>query len=628
MIFGLLLQIKLILLLLERGNSFKMFVKHEQSIKKIFMKNDYDYIDKNKKFEKIFHRLNNNYKNNNKEDFEKVNKKENNEDEEHHEEDDEENDEEENYYEDGEDAEDFIKKKRNTIEIIFKPLGFKSKSFEDDEMTFDEFKKMNKRIINHNIRETEKEQQSIKRREVLKSDNFEIIKNYDFTFQNIGGYDEIKKEMMQCVDMLKNFKKYEKFNVRTPKGLILEGPPGNGKTLLVRGFSGESKIPFISVSGSEFQEKYIGVGASKIRELFSLATKNVPCIIFIDEIDAVGRKRSSDGESSSTEKDNTLNELLVALDGFKTKNGIFVIGATNRIDLLDSALIRPGRIDKKIYIGTPDSKTRKEIIIIHINGKPYDKNEMTIDDLVVLTEGFSGAEIESLLNEAMLNALRNDRMKMSNNDIEIIINKMISGWQSSEIEITKNMIEQICVHEIGHVIVSLFCNKYPKLKKVILNLNSPTTPGYTLFDNKISNLYKEDELFEKLMILLGGRNAEEIIYNNSVTTGASNDFQQSFLLAEKMILQYGFGKNIIYSMNSDKTKEIIDNEIMKLINEANEKSKEILLKNKKSILLLSNELEKRKKLNYLEIIEILDIQDKENKKDKEHQNQYRIYLSE
>ena len=540
----------------------------------------------------------------------------------------------ENYYKDGEDAEDFIKKNRNTIEIIFKPSGFISKSLGDDEMTFDEFKKKNKKIINDNIKEEQQtikrreEQQTIKRREVLKSDNFEIIKNYDFTFQNIGGYDEIKKEMMQCVDMLKNFKKYEKFNVRTPKGLILEGPPGNGKTLLVRGFSGESKIPFITVSGSEFQEKYIGVGASKIRELFSLATKNVPCIIFIDEIDAVGRKRSFDGETSSSEKDNTLNELLVALDGFKTKNGIFVIGATNRIDLLDTALIRPGRIDKKIYIGVPDSKTRKEIITIHINGKPYDKNEITIDDIVVLTEGFSGAEIETLLNEAMLNALRDDRMKMTNNDIEIIINKMITGWQTSEIEITKNMIEQICIHEIGHVIVSIFCDKYPKLKKVILNLNSPTTPGYTLFENKITNIYKEDELFEKLMILLGGRNAEEIIYNNSVTTGASNDFQQSFVLAEKMILQYGFGENIIYSTSSDKTKEIIDNEIMTLINKANEKSKEIILKNKKNLLLLSNELEKRKKLTYLEIIEILDIQDKENKKDKEHQNNHYIYLSE
>jgi len=616
MIFRLLIQIELILLLLEKGNSFKIFAKNERSIKKTYMKNDYDSIDKNKKF---YNRLNYNHKNKNnnkedEEDFEKINKKQNNEYEY--------DEEEENYYQDGEDAEDFIKKNRNTIEIIFKPTGF-IKSLGDDEMTFDEFKKKNKRIMNENMREEQS-----KRKEVLKSENFEIIKNYDFTFENIGGYDEIKKEMMQCVDMLKNFKKYEKFNVRTPKGLILEGPPGNGKTLLVRGFSGESKIPFITVSGSEFQEKYIGVGASKIRELFSLATKNVPCIIFIDEIDAVGRKRSSDGEPSSSEKDNTLNELLVALDGFKTKNGIFVIGATNRIDLLDTALIRPGRIDKKIYIGAPDSKTRKEIIIIHIDGKPYDKNEITIDDLVLLTEGFSGAEIESLLNEAMLNALRHDRMKMSNNDIEIIINKMIAGWQSNELEMTKNMIEQICVHEIGHVIVSLFCDKYPKLKKVILNLNSPTSPGYTLFENKLSNIYKEDELFEKLMILLGGRNAEEIIYNNSVTTGASNDFQQSFVLAEKMILQYGFGKNIIYSMNSDKTKEIIDNEIMKLIDEANEKSKEILLKNKKSILLLSNELEKRKKLNYLEIVEFLDIQDKGNKKDKEYQNQYRIYLSE
>ena len=326
----------------------------------------------------------------------------------------------------------------------------------------------NLRIILHSNQNQEQEEEpTFQSTQKTKSENFFVVKNTDLTFKNIGGYDNIKQELYQCIDILTNHTKYSHYNVRTPRGLILEGPPGNGKTMIAKAFAGESKTSFISVSGSEFQEKYVGVGSSRIRELFKLASKNTPCIIFIDEIDALGRKRSTDGETSSSERDSTLNELLVALDGFKNNSGIFVIGATNRVDLLDGALIRPGRIDKKIYIGNPDSFTREEIIRIHIQGKPHTK-DINIKDLVDLTIGFSGAQIENLLNEAMLISLRDNRDSFSMKDIDTMLNKMIAGWQPFEHQFSNDLIERIAVHEMGHAIMGIFSKHHSKVRKVVI----------------------------------------------------------------------------------------------------------------------------------------------------------------
>jgi len=400
-----------------------------------------------------------------------------------------------------------------------------------------------------------------------KTKNFEILKNPTTNFNDVGGYENVKDELRQSVDILKNFKKYQKYNVRVPKGLILEGPPGTGKTLIARALAGEARCSFIPVSGSDFQEKYVGVGPTRIKELFRLARENIPCIIFIDEIDAVGRKRSSDGESSSNERDNTLNALLVELDGFKNSTGIFMIAATNRADLLDNALTRPGRIDKKIFIGLPDKITREAILNIHISGKPHDSS-IDLPNLVEITEGLSGAQIENLLNEAMLNALRYNKTEFNFNDFDIIMNKMMAGWQPNEHEFTSDIIDHIAIHEMGHAVVGFLSKHHSKMSKVVINLSSPKSPGYTVFESSTSNIYVREALFEHLMILLSGRIAEEVFYNVSVTTGAINDFEEALKLAEKMVLYYGMGSNIIYPSNSEKYKELIDNDVIELINDA------------------------------------------------------------
>jgi ATP-dependent metalloprotease FtsH len=442
-------------------------------------------------------------------------------------------------------------------------------------------------------------------RENTKSKNFEVIKNYNILFKDVGGYENVKREMEQCVDILTNYKKYAQYNVRIPKGLILEGPPGTGKTLLAKALAGESKCSFIPVSGSDFQEKYVGVGPTRVKELFGLASKNVPCIIFIDEIDAVGRKRSSDGDSSSSERDNTLNALLVELDGFKNTTGVFVVAATNRIDLLDNALTRPGRIDKKIYIGLPDSATRNAIINIHLKGKPY-CGAIGINELVEVTEGLSGAQIENLLNEAMLNALRMNNTEFCYKDFDFVMNKMMAGWQPTEHEFTSDIIDHIAIHEMGHAIVGFLSKYHSKMSKVVINLSSPKSPGYTVFKSATSNIYTREALFEHLMILLSGRIAEEVFYNVSVTTGAINDFEEALKLAETRVIYYGLGSNIIYPNTSEKYKELIDNDVIDLINNAYVYAQMIIVKCKDLIFETSEILKREKILKADNITELIN----------------------
>lgn len=415
-----------------------------------------------------------------------------------------------------------------------------------------------------------------------RSENFEVIKKSPLSFNDIGGYDKIKLELNQCIDILTNYSKYTPYNVRVPKGLIFEGPPGNGKTLLAKALAGEAQTGFIAVSGSEFQEKYVGVGASRIRELFKLAKDNIPCIVFIDEIDALGRKRSSDGDVSGNERDSTLNELLVALDGFKNTSGIFVIGATNRADLLDPALLRPGRIDKRIFIGNPDRETRKAILNIHSKGKPYDSS-VIMEDVIDVTNGLSGSQIENLVNEAMLNALRYDRKAFTSVDLDIVLNKIIAGWQPNDHQFTQNMIDQIAIHELGHAVVGMLSKHHAKMTKVIINLSAPKSPAYTVFESSASSIMTREALFEHLMILLAGRIAEETFFGISVTTGAINDFEEALKLAERMVSYYGMGKKLIYPSMSEKYKEMIDDEVATIISDAYGYS-EFIIRNAKELI--------------------------------------------
>jgi cell division protease FtsH len=405
-----------------------------------------------------------------------------------------------------------------------------------------------------------------------KSESFEVLKDTGYSFKSVGGYETIKEELMQCADLLVNYEKYSQYNVRTPKGIILEGPPGNGKTLLAKSFSGEIKVGFIAVSGAQFQEKYVGVGAARVRELFELASKNVPCIIFIDEIDAVCRRRSD--QNAHAEHDSTLNELLVNLDGFKSTKGIFIIGATNRVDLLDDALTRPGRIDKKIYIGNPDKVTQEAILKIHMKGKPMEYIPM--EDLLVMTQGLSGAQIENLLNEGMLLALRNNKTQMARQDLEMIANRIHTGYSPSEKKITESQLYQIAIHEMGHAFTALL-TKYKKIIKVSINLFSPQCLGFTLFETNQNVITTKQELQCEIMVLLGGRIAEEIFCIGGFTTSASRDIEYTKKIAEQMILTYGMGDKVFYPQGSDEYRKMIDKEIDRLIEQAYDRTKTLLL---------------------------------------------------
>lgn len=399
-----------------------------------------------------------------------------------------------------------------------------------------------------------------------------------FNFSNIGGYHTIKQELSQVAHMMLNPSNYTQYNVRVPKGILLEGPPGNGKTLLAKCFAGEIKCNFVRCAGSEFNEKYIGVGSARLRELFKFASENQPVVLFIDEFDAIGRKRSGPQETSGGERDTTLNQLLVLMDGFENIPNMLIMAATNRVDILDPAVIRPGRFDKFIHVPNPDLSTREEIVKIHKRLKPIDVQN---DEIARMTSGFSGAMIENLLNEATLWGIRNSQLPITRNKLDEIRQQMIFGTALMTRNISMAIQKRIAIHETGHLLNALVSQYYDKPVRVSINLSNKNSLGQTVFqrEEEDDGIFVREYLDDKIRVLLGGRAAEEIMFGYSSSTGSLADLETAFQLTRRMIMEFGMGKHIVYPFLSEDYKKRIDEDIHQYIHKAHDHAKQVILQN-------------------------------------------------
>lgn len=408
-----------------------------------------------------------------------------------------------------------------------------------------------------------------------KDTKFDFIKKCPLTFENVAGNEEAKENMLELVDFLTCPDKFKSFDVVPPKGTVLFGPPGTGKTLLAKALAGTAKVPFIAISGSNFVEKYVGVGASRIRQLFQFARKNSPCIIFIDEIDALGKRSSSDGSGSSDERDRTINQILVEIDGFSGSEGIIVVAATNRLDMLDPALLRSGRFDRQIQVALPDVDARYSILKLYAKTKPLSK-DIDLKEVAKMTVYMSGADLANVMNEAGIYAVRNNHTSITMKDIDLAISKIQAGEEKTNKSNIKLKDKEITAyHEAGHALVAKLLSGVTISKVTII----PTTKGaggYTLFlpDEKMFSTKKD--LLNEIAIFLGGRAAEEIIYGeNEVTNGAGNDLRKATQIAVDMVKNYGMSNTVglvsfidsnrgdFYPVNSNviekEVREIIEN---------------------------------------------------------------------
>ncbi len=434
------------------------------------------------------------------------------------------------------------------------------------------------------------------------------------TFADVAGEDEEKEELREVVEFLKSPEKFNSLGARIPHGVLLVGPPGAGKTLLARACAGEAGVPFYSISGSDFVEMYVGVGASRVRDLFDKAKKSMPCIIFIDEIDAVGRQRGAGLGGGHDEREQTLNQLLVEMDGFEGNDGIIVMAATNRDDILDQALLRPGPIARQVNVCLPDRKGREEILKVHTRRKPL-APDVSLKVIAQRTAGFAGADLENLVNEAALLAARRNRKSITMEDIEEASMKVMAGPEKKSRVVTPEEKKLTAYHEAGHAVAGYYCKHHPRVHEITI-IPRGQAGGYTMYlPEKDRSYVTKGEMFEDIVSSLGGRVAEQLILDD-ISTGASNDLQQATSIARQMITRYGFSERlgpVVYGTSqeetflgrdfgqgkgySESTAAEIDSEIRDIIDEAYETCRRTLVEHIDQLHALAQALMEREKLN-------------------------------
>ncbi|MDO5568679.1 MAG: ATP-dependent zinc metalloprotease FtsH [bacterium] len=426
------------------------------------------------------------------------------------------------------------------------------------------------------------------------------------TFADVAGLTEEKEEVQELIDFLKNPKKFQSMGARIPKGVLLVGPPGTGKTLLARAVAGEAKVPFYYISGSDFVELFVGIGASRVRDMFKQAKYNAPCLIFIDEIDAVGRQRGTGLGGGHDEREQTLNQLLTEMDGFGANEGIIIIAATNRPDVLDPALLRPGRFDRQVTVNLPDKKGREEILKVHAKNKILSKG-VTLKNLAQRTPGFSGADLENLLNEAALLTVRRNKKAITMSEIDEATDRVLMGPAKITKKYTDKEKKMVAFHEAGHVVLGLKLDDANDVQKVTIIPRS-NAGGYAMMIPREETFTStQKELEERISGLLGGRVAEELIFNE-ITTGAQNDIEKATKIARSMVTEYGMSSlgpiqleektgGIFLGRDYNKNRNIsdivaheIDEEMRKIINNCYEKTRKIIKDNKSLLELIANNL--------------------------------------
>ena len=427
----------------------------------------------------------------------------------------------------------------------------------------------------------------------LKNQEFNAEKEITTRFSDVEGIDAAKDELEEIVDFLKQPERYFGSGAKIPRGALLAGKPGTGKTLLARAIAGESNVPFIQCSAANFVEMFVGVGAKRVRDLFEVARENQPCIIFIDEIDAVGKQRSAGGMPSNDEREQTINQLLTEMDGFDNETGIVVIAATNRVDILDDALLRPGRFDRKIQVGLPSVRGRKKILGVHARGKSLAPN-VDLGSIARQTTGFSGADLANLLNECAIRAVRDGDGTITQDIVENVYQRIVVGAKG-DTKFSPRKKELVAYHEAGHAIVGAILPDYDTVRKVSI-IPRGDAGGVTFFqpseENAESAMYTKEYLTHQIVVALGGRAAEEIMYGvERITTGASGDFAQVYMIAREMLTTYGFGTyNFDYRSMSGEAARLVDMEIDRLVDDCYDEAKAIIGTHKRELEVLKNKL--------------------------------------